>query len=217
MRYYISDCHFYHENLNKGLDKRGFENKEAMNEYMIRRWNEKVRKNDEVVILGDFSMAQGEDTNKILEQLNGHLFLIRGNHDHYLKSRRFDAGRFGWVKDYEELHDDKRKVVLSHYPIVAYNGQYKRDAEGNATTYMLYGHVHDSFDEYLLNRLIMDTRSQMRYTWKSKEKLPIPCQMINCFCMFSDYMPQTLDEWILTDAKRREEMAKRRPEDYDSR
>ena len=31
----------------------------------------------------------------------------------------------------------------------------------------------------------------------------LPCQMINCFCMYSDYTPLTLDEWIEADAKRR--------------
>ena len=29
-----------------------------------------------------------------------------------------------------------------------------------------------------------------------------------CFCMFSDYVPLTLDEWILLDAKRRSELSK---------
>lgn len=36
------------------MDKRGFESVQAMNEYMIEKWNQKVRHNDEVVILGDF-------------------------------------------------------------------------------------------------------------------------------------------------------------------
>ena len=35
MRYYISDLHFYHDNLNHRMDNRGFENAEAMNEYML--------------------------------------------------------------------------------------------------------------------------------------------------------------------------------------
>lgn len=48
MRYYISDLHFFHENMNTKMDKRGFESVEAMNEYMISQWNKKVRKNDEV-------------------------------------------------------------------------------------------------------------------------------------------------------------------------
>ena len=31
----------------------------------------------------------------------------------------------------------------------------------------------------------------------------IPCNMINCFCMYSDYTPLTLDEWIACDERRR--------------
>jgi hypothetical protein len=27
--------------------------------------------------------------------------------------------------------------------------------------------------------------------------------MINCFCMYSDYTPLTLDEWIALDAQRK--------------
>ena len=55
MRYYIADPHFFHGALNTKMDRRGFESVEAMNEYMLRQWNRKVRKNDEVVILGDLS------------------------------------------------------------------------------------------------------------------------------------------------------------------
>ena len=36
------------------MDQRGFADAEEMNEYMIQKWNHKVRPRDEVVILGDF-------------------------------------------------------------------------------------------------------------------------------------------------------------------
>ena len=55
MRYYIADSHFFHGALNTVMDCRGFANVEEMNEYMLRKWNRKVRPNDEVVILGDLS------------------------------------------------------------------------------------------------------------------------------------------------------------------
>lgn len=56
MRYFISDLHFYHEALNKRMDKRGFISVEDMNEYMIDRWNSRVRnKKDEVVITGNIA------------------------------------------------------------------------------------------------------------------------------------------------------------------
>ena len=32
----------------------------------------------------------------------------------------------------------------------------------------------------------------------------IPCNMINCFCMYSNYQPLTLDEWIACDKNRKQ-------------
>lgn len=207
MRYYISDLHFFYENLNQHLDCRGFASAEAMNEYILERWNQKVEEGDEVVILGDVSAGNAEQTNDILKHLKGHLMLIEGNHDHFLRHRKFDRSLFEWVKSYEELRDNKRKVVLCHYPVFCYNGQYRLDDEGRPRTYMLYGHVHNSQDEVLVNDFIRQTAAtgvKSRYVDKLE---PIPCNMINCFCMFSDYTPLTLDEWIEVDAERRRQMA----------
>lgn len=203
MRYYISDLHFFHSNLNERMDKRGFASGEAMNEYMIRQWNDRVRKNDEVVILGDLSMGKAGETNEIIHRLKGKLYLITGNHDRYLQKKEFDASRFVWIRPYGEIHDNNRRVILSHYPIFCYNGQYLRDKKGNPRTYMLYGHVHNTYDEFLLNQFIMQTKSAVRRVKGSGEPMGIPCNMINCFCMFSDYVPLTLDEWIVVDRERR--------------
>ena len=189
------------------MDMRGFADAEQMNAYMIGQWNNKIRKNDEVVILGDFSFGKGEETNRILEQLNGRLFLIRGNHDdRYLKDRAFRKDRFEWIKDYEKLHDNGRSVVLSHYPVFCYDGQYRRDAQGRPKTYMLYGHVHDTYDEILVNRFVRETKDAVRMAHGQTEEKNIPCQMINCFCMYSDYIPLSLDEWIELDAARRQKL-----------
>ncbi len=91
MKYYIADQHFFHRNMLTRMDNRGFGTLEEMHEYMIMQWNRKVRKNDEIYILGDLSFGNGENTNAILRDLNGKKFLIEGNHDrHYLKDRKFD-------------------------------------------------------------------------------------------------------------------------------
>ena len=192
MRYYIADTHFFHGNLNTKMDCRGFENVEAMNQYMLERWNEKVRKNDEVIILGDLSWGKAEETNNLLEKLHGRLYLIQGNHDRYLKDKAYNASRFEWIKSYEELQDNKRKVILCHYPIMCYNGQYRVDEMGNPKTYMLYGHVHDTQDQRLLEQFQEITRN-MNSVNSDGIKRNIPCNMINCFCMYSDYTPLTLD------------------------
>lgn len=206
MRYYISDLHFFHESLLTKMDKRGFASCDEMHEYMINKWNKKVREKDEVIILGDVSMERGKLTGDILSRLNGRLSLIEGNHDKYLRDRRFDATIFEWIKPYAELHDNKKKVILSHYPVFCYNGQYRRDKEGNPKTYMLYGHVHDTQDERLIDHFIQGTEATLHVNPGNTEALPIPCQMINCFCMFSDYTPLTLEEWIQVDEERRQKM-----------
>jgi calcineurin-like phosphoesterase family protein len=144
------------------MDCRGFTSVEEMHQYIIERWNNKVRKNDEVMILGDLSYGKAEETNQLLEQLNGKLFLIKGNHDYFLKDKRFNSKRFQWIESYKEVKDDGRKVILSHYPIVCYNGQYRKNKKGQAKTYMLYGHVHNSFDEILVNQFQNEMRACKR-------------------------------------------------------
>ena len=203
MRYYIADCHFYHRNLLTEMDNRGFESVEQMNEVMIEKWNKKVHAHDEVIILGDLSLGSGQETNQILRRLKGKLYLIRGNHDdRYLKDKNFDDSRFVWIKDYAEIHDNKRKIVLMHYPIFCYNGQFRRGADGTPLTYMLHGHIHKSEDQVLVDKFCTETRATMRKSAHQEEAQPIPCQMINCFCMYSDYTPLTLEEWVECDRKR---------------
>lgn len=196
MRYYISDCHFFHKGVMNRLDKRGFFTLEEMHEYMINQWNNKVRKNDEVVILGDLSFGKAKETNEIIKKLNGRKMLIVGNHDKWVYEKEFDPNLFLWVKDYAELNDNKRKVILSHYPIVCYNGQFRKDNDGNATTYMLYGHVHFTQDNVALEQYKDIVRKYPRASRSDDIPVPAPMQMINCFCMLSDYVPLSLDEWI---------------------
>ena len=209
MRFYISDLHFGHARLNTEMDRRGFSSGEEMDQYMIRQWNSRVRHGDEVVILGDLCMSKkAKEAEDIIRQLKGKKYLIIGNHDYYLGDKEFDRSLFKWIEPYNELNDDRRKIILSHYPVFCYDGQYRRNGDGVPKTYMLYGHVHNTFDEVLVNEFIMQTRACRRESRGSDELQSIPCQMINCFCMFSDYVPLTLDEWIEADVKRREGMVR---------
>ena len=187
MKYYIADLHFGHENV-RVLDGRPFASVEEMDAQMIRRWNEVVRRKDEVYILGDFCLGKAPEAMKYLEALSGKKYLIFGNHDSYfLRDKKMDLSLFEWVKPYAEMRDNGRKVVLSHYPMICYNGQYR-----GTQTYMLYGHVHDTMDYANICRFAEQTRK----TWSESLGSYIPCQMINCFCGFSDFRPWTLDQWI---------------------
>lgn len=203
MRYYIADSHFFHAELNEHMDRRGFGSVEEMNEYMIRQWNNKVRKRDEVMILGDFSWGGAAETMEVLNRLNGRLYLLEGNHDHFLAKKGMVTERFQWVKPYAEVSDDGRKVILCHYPIMCYKGQYYPEQKGRPRAYMLYGHVHDTLDQRLLEQFQEITR-QTEIVNKQGERQQLNCNMINCFCMYSDYTPLSLEEWVVCDRERRE-------------
>ena len=199
MRYYISDLHFFHKGILDRMDRRGFADVETMNEFQIKQWNRRVRKNDETVVIGDLSVGNAQETNELLKRLNGRIYLLRGNHDHFLDSPDADLDRFEWVKDYAEMNDNKRKVVLCHYPIGEYNGMFRRMPDGSPKTYMLFGHVHRTESNIYVEQYKDFVRSYPRSVRGTDTPLPAPIQMINCFCMFSNYVPLTLDEWIELD------------------
>lgn len=204
-RYYISDCHFYHESINERMDKRGFLDVYEMNEYMIKQWNLRVRKGDEVIVLGDFSWGGVEQTKKILDQLKGKIYLIQGNHDKFARTGHFEHPKVRWIRQYAEVQDNNRKVIVCHYPIMCYNGQYRRDTNGDPRVFMLHGHVHNTRDQKFVDLYTDFIRNQEhKHIWDDMTE-SIPCELINCFCQYSDYVPLTLDEWRELNEKRREE------------
>lgn len=206
MKLYISDLHFFHDSLIKGLDNRGFPSSREMNDYIIDKWNSKVQGGDQVIVLGDmFWTKDPDEVNKILKKLKGKICLIKGNHDYrWLNKEGVDISRFEWIKHYAEFDDHGNNIVACHYPVFCYNHQYIRNEDGSPRTFMMYGHVHNSHDEVLVNQFQNITRATVLEG--SKENRTIPCNMINCFCMFSDYTPLSLAEWIKVDEKRRAEM-----------
>ena len=74
--YFTSDHHFGHENIIKFCD-RPFRSVEEMDQTLIERWNEKVKPEDEVYHLGDFSLAKDpQRVSDILDSLKGTKYLI---------------------------------------------------------------------------------------------------------------------------------------------
>ncbi len=209
MIYYISDYHFYNEQF---VSWRGFRTVEEMNNSMAARWNSRVTDEDLVVLLGDFSHGTGAQTNCLLQSLNGRKLLLVGNHDPYLEDPAFDRSLLEEIVSYKEMQDGEHRLVLSHYPLLCYNGQYREVSHPEQKTWMLYGHVHHSFDETMINEYLNRAKTLKRRLEGHAEPAGIPCNLINCFCRFSDYVPLSLAEWIALDAKRREELTRRTEE-----
>ena len=180
MDYYIGDLHYGHSNT-LAYDRRPFLTVESHDEAIIERWNDTVNIDDHTYIMGDLSYHNVTKTIDIINQLNGDKTLIIGNHDQrYLKNREF-RNLFREIAYYKEVDlNGGLKLVLCHYPIVAFNGQFRQAIH-------LYAHVHNS-PQYLM----VDNMRKLT----EKERGNGTCRMYNTGAML-DYMnftPRTLDE-----------------------
>ena len=132
-KYWVtSDLHFYHKSILKFCkNTRLYSSVEAMNEALINHWNDMVGVNDEVLHLGDFSFKGKEATQQILDQLNGNITFVLGNH---CKVFRKSLPELNAV-DYLEFNFNGTKVCCMHFPIAYWN----RAEHGSL---MIHGHQH---------------------------------------------------------------------------
>lgn len=141
--YFISDTHFNHENIIKYCN-RPFVDVKEMNETLIKNWNANIKEEDTVYVLGDFICGPADTIPAILPRLNGHIVLVRGNHDTTTK-----------LNIYKELYKDKVEVkdilylkhgglwfVCCHFPITD-EAFFKMVTEDNSEVVMVHGHVHE--------------------------------------------------------------------------
>ena len=136
--FFTSDTHFFHESIIE-YSNRPFVDVDHMNEGLIHNWNTVVGEEDTVFHLGDVSFGNRTMTEAVLNRLNGHLFMVKGNHDRKVYSR------FEWVKDYYEHQfpnplkpGELVPFVLFHFPIA----QWHRKHYG---AIHIHGHCHGSF------------------------------------------------------------------------
>lgn len=142
MEFVISDLHFGSDNIIKYCN-RPFINADHARKQMIDNWNKVVKPDDTVYVLGDFIMGQPETVPDILNQLNGHIVLVRGNHDTKRK-----LGIYAQYPEKVEVHDIFYKpyrglyFVMCHFPITD-EGFLDMVVQDNSEVCVLHGHVHD--------------------------------------------------------------------------
>jgi len=116
-----------------------------MDEALIKNWNSVVGDDDDIYHLGDFALSAPGYCIDILEQLKGHIYFIRGNHDKTaLNVYKKHPHLFEWVKDYyylkvidEEISGGSQRLFLIHYPMLTWNGSHKG-------SWNLLGHIHNN-------------------------------------------------------------------------
>lgn len=134
--FFTSDTHFYHEAIIYMCD-RPFINEEEMNNILIDNWNKVVGKNDIVFHLGDFCFGGPPKWINVLEKLNGHIYLIMGNHD--FKNLKDNVTQyFVDVVQQMRIQIDGWTLYLNHYPYLCYGGAWNTDRKVGE----VFGHVH---------------------------------------------------------------------------
>ena len=175
---YIADWHYGHANV-IGHDNRPFQTLAEMNEAFVIRWNDAVRPEDTVYILGDMFWCCAREAVGVLRTLNGKKVLIKGDHDGNTKDSKF-CKEFKQIRDYHlEIEDGWQYVVLCHYPIPCFRLHFRKD------WCHLYGHVHNTFEWNMMERF----KTAM-------EELGHNFEMYNVGAMmpWMDYTPKTLYE-----------------------
>ena len=138
MIYYTSDLHLGHKNIIK-YENRPFKDIHEMTLSLIKNWNNKIKSNDEVYILGDLAFIGNplpiEILMSFIKQLNGKIHLIRGNHDKWVDKKNFNPRLFESINYYKEIKDQGKDIILCHYPIENWNGMEHGSIH-------LHGHLH---------------------------------------------------------------------------
>jgi len=106
----IGDTHFDHKGIIE-MCQRPFKNKGQMNRFLLRRWNEKITSNDTVYFLGDLSYGhKARATTTWLNQLNGNIIFINGNHDRYKDGKEFEIVNWAGI-DFLLIHDPSPEKI----------------------------------------------------------------------------------------------------------
>lgn len=106
----------------------------AMDNILIARWNDVVKADDKVYVLGDFTLDHKMNDNLInlIGALNGHKYLVRGNHDVIKSAEYVKAG-------FEAVYDGP--ILLWHYIFLSHEPMpHELIPEGY---FNIFGHVHD--------------------------------------------------------------------------
>lgn len=128
MIYFIADTHFGSENMIK-YEKRPFSDTRELESTVINNWNKVAADEDYIYVVGDFA-ENDVDISGILEQLKGHKYLIKGNHDTLSNEEYRKLG-------FEEVYD--KPIILDGFWIVSHEPVY---VTTNAPYANIFGHVH---------------------------------------------------------------------------
>jgi len=145
--FFTSDLHFGHKSILTIRPQ--FSDIDEHDDFLIERWNKKVKKNDDVYILGDLSFRTTTPISYYLSRMKGRKHLIVGNHDGYWMRHVKDLSIYFESVDYLKIMKfEKKQITLCHYPMLEWPGS--RYVE-SGTSFLIHGHIHSETDSVITN------------------------------------------------------------------
>ena len=137
MIYLTSDTHFNHDK-EFIWGPRGFKSCKESNETIIKNWNNTVKSEDTIIIVGDFILGKDIDAaRKIVNMLNGIKILVVGNHDTRAKLKLYEELGIEIVYAMP-LEYKGRQFYISHYPTLTAD----LNSSPDHAIFDLFGHTH---------------------------------------------------------------------------
>ena len=144
-----SDHHFFHRNIIT-YQNRPFSSIEEMHEVMIENHNKCVKTNEVCYFVGDFSLGSFQDTQSVINRLNGNLVFIPGSHDYWIEEMNdlsFDlpislnGNEIVIANSIHEFRHYNKFIVLCHYAMRTW-------PKSHYGSYHFYGHSHGHIEDY---------------------------------------------------------------------
>lgn len=132
--WYTADHHFGHKNIIKYCN-RPFFDADEMDEMLIQKWNSRVKSNDLVYHLGDFTLGNVNIFKSYEDRLNGNIIFIPGQHDWNWFKKQYGGWKNRLVSTKMYYKGERIIIVLCHYPLRSWDGS-------NYDSIHLHGHSH---------------------------------------------------------------------------
>lgn len=162
MIWITSDTHFGH-NQDFLYNPRGFENISEHDQKIIDKWNEIIQPDDVVYHLGDVMLNDNEYGMKCLEQLNGNIKIVPGNHDTSKRLVLYQTLSNVEVLNLAEIIKfEKYNFYLSHHPTITSNLDFDKPLKARLINICGHCHTKDKFldmDKGVIYHVEMDAHN----------------------------------------------------------
>ena len=134
MKFILSDTHFDHRNIIDYCD-RPYDSVEQMNDALAANWNAAVGEDDDVIFLGDLTMANDFGVfASWVERLNGTIQFVLGDHDE-------------WVMPSLDGVEIRETYQFEYEGVPFYCVHDPDDAPTNWRGWVLHGHHHNNWPD----------------------------------------------------------------------